>query len=117
MKFEATGTELAWTENRPRRGWLPRLDLAELWSYRELAFILALRDVKLRYKQTFFGIAWAILQPLAGAVLFTVVFGRLANLPSDGIPYPVFVFAGLLAWQYFSGSVTLAAESGASPRG
>jgi hypothetical protein len=79
------GTEPRWTESRPSSGWLPRLDIAELWSYRELAFFLALRDLKLRYKQTVFGVSWAIIQPLAGIVLFSVVFGRLAGLPSEGI--------------------------------
>ncbi len=111
MEFEAARTELAWTENRPRRGWLPRLDLAELWSYRELAFFLALRDLKLRYKQTVFGIAWALIQPVAAMLLFTVIFGRLADVPSDGLPYAVFVFAGLAVWFYFSNSVEAAAES------
>jgi hypothetical protein len=79
------GTEPRWPESRPSSGWLPRLDIAELWSYRELAFFLALRDLKLRYKQTVFGVSWAIIQPLAGIVLFSVVFGRLAGLPSEGI--------------------------------
>jgi lipopolysaccharide transport system permease protein len=105
------GTEPRWTESRPSSGWLPRLDIAELWSYRELAFFLALRDLKLRYKQTVFGVSWAIIQPLAGMVLFSVVFGRLAGLPSEGIPYPVFVFAGLTVWTYLSGAVGSAAES------
>jgi lipopolysaccharide transport system permease protein len=105
------GTEPRWTESRPSSGWLARLDIAELWSYRELAFFLALRDLKLRYKQTVFGVSWAIIQPLAGMVLFSVVFGRLAGLPSEGIPYPVFVFAGLTVWTYLSGAVGSAAES------
>jgi hypothetical protein len=80
------GPEPRWTEHRPPSGWLPRLDIAELWSYRELAFFLALRDLKLRYKQTVFGVSWAIIQPLAGMVLFSVVFDRLAGLQSEGIP-------------------------------
>jgi lipopolysaccharide transport system permease protein len=100
-----------WIENRPSTRWLPRLDLRELWAYRELALFLALRDLKLRYKQTAFGVAWAIIQPLGAAVIFTIVFGRLAGLPSDGLPYAVFVFAGMIAWSYVSGSVGAAAES------
>ena len=100
-----------WVENRPSTRWLPRLDVRELWAYRELALFLALRDLKLRYKQTAFGIAWAIIQPLGAAVIFTIVFGRLAGLPSDGLPYAVFVFAGMIAWSYVSGSVTAAADS------
>jgi lipopolysaccharide transport system permease protein len=100
-----------WTENRAAGGWLPRLDLAEAWSSREIAFVLALRNIKIRYKQTFFGVAWAILQPLAGVAIFTLIFGRLAQIPSEGIPYPVFVYAGLAVWLYFSQSATLASES------
>lgn len=100
-----------WVENRPERGWLPRLDTHELWAHRELALFFALKDLKVRYKQTFFGIAWALLQPLIGVLIFSIVFGRLARLPTDGIPYPVFVFAGLSIWLYFSSSVTAAAQS------
>lgn len=100
-----------WVENRPRSSWLPRLDWRELWEYRELAFFLALRDVKLRYRQTFFGIAWAALQPLAAAAVFTVVFQRVVDLPSDGIPYVVFVYAGLVAWTYASTGVEWSAQS------
>jgi lipopolysaccharide transport system permease protein len=107
----------AWIENRPSTGWLPRLDLGELWVYRELALFLALRDLKLRYKQTAFGVAWAIIQPLGAAAIFTIVFGRLAGLPSDGLPYAVFVFAGMIAWSYVSGAVGAAAESLVEHRG
>jgi lipopolysaccharide transport system permease protein len=107
----------AWVENRPSTGWLPRLDLRELWAYRELALFLALRDLKLRYKQTAFGVAWAIIQPLGAAAIFTIVFGRLAGLPSDGLPYAVFVFAGMIAWSYVSSAVGAAAESLVEHRG
>lgn len=100
-----------WLENRPSSGWFRRLDLRELWARRELAFFLALRDLKLRYKQTAFGVAWALIQPLAGVAIFSIVFGRLADLPSDGIPYPVFVYAGLAVWAYFSSAVDAAAQS------
>lgn len=100
-----------WTENRPSSGWFPRFDFAELWSHREIAWVLAVRNVKIRYKQTFFGVGWALLQPLAGVAIFTLLFGRLARVPSEGIPYPVFVYAGLAAWLYFSNAVTAASES------
>jgi lipopolysaccharide transport system permease protein len=100
-----------WRENRPSSGWFPRFDFAELWSHREIAWVLALRNVKIRYKQTFFGVGWALLQPLAGVAIFTLLFGRLAKIPSEGIPYPVFVYAGLAAWLYFSNAATAASES------
>jgi len=99
-----------WTENRPTRG-RRALDLGELWRYRELVAFLALRDVKVRYKQAVFGGAWAIVQPLTGAVIFTIVFGRLADLPSDGIPYLVFAFAGFSLWSYFAASLNGARAS------
>jgi lipopolysaccharide transport system permease protein len=86
-----------------------RLD--ELLAYRELIWFLALRDVKVRYKQAVFGGAWAIVQPLAGAAIFTVVFGRLADLPSDGIPYLLFAFAGFSLWSYFSMALNVARGS------
>jgi len=101
----------AWSENRPARGWAPRLDLRELWAYRELAFFLALRDLQLRYKQTFFGVAWAVIQPLATALVFSLFLGRLAGVPSDGFPFVPFVFAGLVPWLYVSTGVTAAANS------
>jgi lipopolysaccharide transport system permease protein len=100
-----------WVENAPSRGWLPRLDLAELWASRELVLILALRNVKIRYKQTVLGVGWAILQPLAAVGIFTVVMQRLAHLPSEGIPYPVFVYGGLAVWIYFANAANMAAES------
>jgi lipopolysaccharide transport system permease protein len=77
---------------------------AELWRYRELFAFLAWRDLKVRYKQTVIGVAWAVLRPLLVMAIFTVVFGRLANLPSpDGVPYPLLVMAGMIAWQFFAG--------------
>jgi lipopolysaccharide transport system permease protein len=99
-----------WTENRPSRG-LRWPDLHELWQHRELAAFLGSRDLKVRYKQAAFGAAWAVLQPLAGVAVFTVVFRRFANVPSEGIPYPVFAFVGVATWTYFSGSVTRATQS------
>jgi lipopolysaccharide transport system permease protein len=107
----AVQSDSPWLENRATKGWLPRLDLRELWLYRELALNLALRDLKLRYKQAAFGAAWALIQPAAAALVFTVVFGRLAGLPSDGIEYPVFVYAGLVVWLYFSGATDSGAQS------
>ncbi|MGH3110002.1 MAG: ABC transporter permease [Gaiellaceae bacterium] len=103
--------EKEWTENRAPAGWLPRLDLGELWRFRELAVVLAQRDLKVRYKQTVFGLAWVIIQPLAAVAIFTVVFGRLAGLPSDGLPYAVFVYSGLVLWAYFSGALDSVAQS------
>ena len=83
-----------------------RSNFRELWQYRELAWIMTLRDIKVRYKQTVLGIAWAVIQPLTSMLIFTFIFGRLAKIPSDGFPYPVFVFSGLLAWNFFSTAVS-----------
>lgn len=80
--------------------------LAELWRYRELAWSMMLRDIKVRYKQTVLGVAWAVLQPVVTMIIFTVIFGGLAQIPSDGFPYPVFVYSGLLAWNLFATSVS-----------
>jgi lipopolysaccharide transport system permease protein len=99
-----------WTENRASRG-LRAVRLGELWAYRELAYFLALRDVKARYKQAAFGVAWAVIQPIAGVALFTFVFQRLASVESDGIPYPVFSLVGFLAWTYFASTLTAAVAS------
>jgi len=81
------------------------LDLRELLTYRELLWVLTLRDLKVRYKQTLLGVAWAVIQPVTAMIIFTVIFGRLAGLPSDGYPYPVFVFAGLLPWTFFANAI------------
>src|SRR5467141_3316058 len=95
---------------RPRRG-LTRLNLGELWAYRELLFFLAWRDILVRYKQTVIGILWAFLRPLATMVVFTIIFGRIAKLPSNAVPYPVFAFAALLPWQLFSTAFAEASSS------
>lgn len=105
------GRPRPWIENRAGRRWRPRLDLGELWATREITLVLALRNVKTKYKQTILGVAWTIVQPLAAVAIFTIVFGRIAELPSEGIPYPVFVFSGLAIWLYFSGAAQLASES------
>ncbi|WP_425455481.1 ABC transporter permease [Arenicella xantha] len=83
----------------------------ELWSYRELIWVMIVRDIKVRYKQTVMGIAWAVIQPLTMMLIFTLIFGKLAKIPSDGFPYPIFVFSGMLAWNFFSTSVSSAGVS------
>lgn len=87
------------------------LHLRELWAYRELLYFLAWRDIKIRYKQTLLGAAWAIIQPLFAMLLFTLVFGKLTQMPSDGIPYPLFAYAGLLPWTFFANAVTNSGNS------
>ncbi|MFZ0737779.1 MAG: ABC transporter permease [Candidatus Acidiferrales bacterium] len=88
-----------------------RESLAELWRYRELLYFLAWRDVKVRYKQAFLGAAWAIIQPLFTMIVFTLLFGGRAGVPSDGIPYPVFSYCALVPWVYFSGTLGLGGNS------
>ncbi|MGE0684434.1 MAG: ABC transporter permease [Candidatus Binatia bacterium] len=83
-----------------------QLDLQEVWNYRELLYFLVWREVKVRYKQTAIGVAWVLLQPLLTMAIFTVIFGFFAKLPSDGLPYPVFAYAALLPWTYFSEAVS-----------
>ena len=95
---------------RPSRGWRA-LNVTELWRYRELLFFLTLRDLKLRYKQTAFGVAWAVIQPLFTMVVFTIFFGNLGRLPSDGRPYALFVLAALLPWQLFAYALTQSSNS------
>lgn len=92
-------------EIRPPRGWLT-LNLRELWEYRDLLYILAWRDVKVRYKQTAIGAAWAVIQPFISMVVFSLFFGLLIKVPSDGIPYPVFAYVALLPWQFFAKALT-----------
>src|SRR5579863_7431947 len=91
----------------PPRNWF-ELRLNELWTYRELLFFLVWRDVKIRYKQTVIGVAWVIVQPLLTMLVATLFFGKLAKLPSQGLPYSVFCFAALVPWTYFSTAVVLA---------
>jgi lipopolysaccharide transport system permease protein len=87
------------------------LELRDLWAHRDLFYFLAWRDVKVRYKQTALGVTWAVLQPFLSMVVFTVLFGHLAHVPSDGEPYAIFVYAGLLVWNFFSTAVTSASNS------
>jgi lipopolysaccharide transport system permease protein len=95
---------------RATTGW-NRLELGALWEHRELVYYMVWRDIKVRYKQTVLGIAWALLQPLGSLIVFSLLFGRLAGLPSDGVPYPVFTMAALLPWQLFSNAFSGAANS------
>jgi lipopolysaccharide transport system permease protein len=95
---------------RPSKGWVA-LNLGDLWVYRELLYFLTWRDIKVRYKQTFLGASWAIMQPLFTMLLFTLFFGKLAKIPSDGVPYPIFAYAGLLPWTFFSNAVTNSGNS------
>lgn len=95
---------------RPARGWLG-LPWGELWEFRDVLLMLALRDIKLRYKQTALGVVWVVLQPLLAGLLFALIFGRFLRLPSDGAPYLLFVFSGLTGWQLFAGIVQRASGS------
>ncbi|MGQ9525823.1 MAG: ABC transporter permease [Armatimonadota bacterium] len=94
----------------PSRGWVS-LQLADLWRYRELLYFLVWRDVKVRYKQTALGAAWAIIQPFFTMVVFSLFFGKLAKVPSDGIPYPIFSYAALVPWTFFSTSLSQSSNS------
>lgn len=95
---------------RPRPGWIA-IDWRELWDARELLAFLVWRDISVRYKQTVLGLAWAILQPVSTMLVFTVIFGNLAKMPSQGVPYAIFVYAGLLPWTFVSTAVTSASQS------
>jgi lipopolysaccharide transport system permease protein len=95
---------------RPERGWVA-LRLREVWEYRELLYFLIWRDVKVRYKQTVLGAAWALLQPLATMLVFTLFFGRLARVPSDGVPYPLFSFTALVPWMFFANALGQSSNS------
>lgn len=92
------------------RNWLS-LGLRDLWDYRELVYFLVWRDIKVRYKQTALGAAWAVIQPFLTMVVFSVVFGRIVDIPSDGVPYPIFAFCALLPWQLFANALTQAGNS------
>jgi lipopolysaccharide transport system permease protein len=95
---------------KPSRGWVS-LQLRELWNYRELLYFLIWRDIKVRYKQTALGVAWAIIQPFFTMLVFTLFFGRLAKIQSDGIPYALFSFAALVPWAFFANGLSQSAES------
>ena len=95
---------------KPSRGWVP-LRLRDLWEYRELLYFLTWRDIKVRYKQTVLGATWAIIQPFFTMVVFSLFFGRLAKIPSDGIPYPLFAFAALVPWTFFANGLSQSSNS------
>jgi lipopolysaccharide transport system permease protein len=95
---------------RPPTQW-PRLHLGELWRYRELLTIFIWRDLKVRYKQSFIGAGWAVFQPAFTALVYTLIFGRFAKFPSGNLPYPIFAFSGVLAWQYFSSALNVSSGS------
>jgi lipopolysaccharide transport system permease protein len=94
----------------PHKGWR-MLDWRELWAYRELLWVLTTRDIRVRYKQSVLGAGWAIIRPFTAMVIFSIVFGQLAKLPSDGYPYPVFVYAALLPWTFFSSAISTSSQS------
>lgn len=94
----------------PSKSWVA-LNLKDLWQYRDLLYILTMRDIKVRYKQTALGALWAIIQPLFTMLIFTIFFGRFAGMPSDGLPYPIFAYAGLLPWTFFSNAVNNSGNS------
>jgi lipopolysaccharide transport system permease protein len=110
MSTPREATNATWIVIRPTKGWTS-LQLGEVWEFRELLFFLAWRDVKVRYKQTVLGALWAILQPLLTMLVFTIFFGGLANVGSDGLPYPIFSYAGLLPWTFFAQGLGQAANS------
>lgn len=109
-KVENTGEALRVFRIKPSSGWVP-LRLRELWQYRELLYFLVWRDVKVRYKQTALGAAWAIIQPFMTMVVFSLFFGKLGKMPSDGIPYPIFSFAALVPWTFFANGLNQASNS------
>jgi lipopolysaccharide transport system permease protein len=102
--------DVPWIHITPSQGWVP-IRLAELWQYRELLYFLSWRDVKTRYKQTALGVAWAIIQPFFTMVIFSLFFGRLANIPSDNIPYPIFAYVALVPWSFFANGLAQASTS------
>lgn len=95
---------------QPSHGWVS-LKLRELWEYRELLYFLVWRDIKVRYKQTVLGAAWAIIQPFMTMIVFSLFFGRLAQIPSDGVPYPVWSFAALVPWSFFANGLSMSSDS------
>jgi lipopolysaccharide transport system permease protein len=105
-----TASEISTIRIEPSRGWVS-LKLHEIWEYRELLYFLAWRDVKVRYKQTALGVAWAIIQPFFTMVIFSIFFGKLGRIPSDGIPYPIFSFAALVPWTFFAHGLAQSSNS------
>jgi lipopolysaccharide transport system permease protein len=95
---------------RPRKGF-SALNLGELWQFRELLYFLAWRDIKIKYKQSLLGVGWVVLRPVITMIVFSLLFGRLGKFPSEGVPYPIFVFLGLLPWTYFASSLSMSSAS------
>jgi lipopolysaccharide transport system permease protein len=110
VKNAVKNIDIPLTVIEPSKGWIP-VDLKEIWKYRELLYFLTKREIQVRYKQTVLGALWAIIQPVLTMVVFTLFFGRLAKMPSDGIPYPIFVYAGLLPWTYFANALSNSGNS------
>ena len=110
LQVANTLNEIPLIRIEPTKGWVS-LKLKELWDYKELLYFLIWRDIKIRYKQTVLGAAWAIIQPFFTMVVFSIFFGRLAKIPSDGIPYPIFSFAALVPWTFFSNGLSKASNS------
>lgn len=106
----ATQSEVPTVVIRPSTGWIS-LKLNEVWEYRELLYFLIWRDLKVRYKQTALGAAWAVIQPFFSMIIFSLFFGRLARMPSDGIPYPIFAYCGLVPWTFFARGLTQSSNS------
>jgi lipopolysaccharide transport system permease protein len=102
--------DLPVTHIKPSKGWIS-LNLRDLWEYRELAYFLTWRDIKVRYKQTVLGASWAIIQPFFTMIIFSIFFGRLAGLPSDGVPYPIFAYAALVPWTFFANGLSNSSNS------
>jgi lipopolysaccharide transport system permease protein len=109
LRFMVSSSESI-TVIEPKKGWVP-IDFKELGAYRELLYFLTKRDIKVRYKQTVLGGLWAVIQPVFTMVVFTLFFGHLAKIPSEGIPYPIFVYAGLLPWTYFANALSNSGNS------
>jgi len=109
-KLQMSNDEQIITIIKPIKGFV-NINLKELWQYRELLFIFTWRDLKVRYKQTALGVLWAIITPVITMIVFSAFFGNFAQMPSDDIPYPIFVFTGLILWNYFSQAVTTASNS------
>src|SRR3954451_16503378 len=107
---DAPGDEGPFFRIQPATGWAP-LDLRESWRYRELFYFLVWRDIKVRYKQTALGAAWAVIQPFFTMVVFSLFFGKLARLPSEGIPYPIFCYAALVPWSFFENGLNQSSNS------
>lgn len=110
LKCESNLSSLPVLVIRPSRGWIP-INLRDLWIYRELMYFLTWREIKVRYKQTLLGAAWAIIQPFFMMVVFTLFFGKLAKIPSEGVPYPLFNYAALLPWTLFAEGITRSSNS------